>query len=77
MKTTVKQHQVLPLRKRLFKNHQVAVTYFENFSGYSYERAKQEAGIPWNIWPVDEGDYKYFIGTAGEWIEGNLGANLN
>lgn len=73
----VKQHQVLPLKKRYFKNHEVAVTYFEKFTGYNYERAKTEADIPWNIWPVEEGAYKYFIGTAGEWIEGGLDTNLN
>lgn len=74
---TIKQHQVLPLNRRLFKQHSTAVAYFERFTGYSYERAKQEAGIPWNIWPVEEGDYRYFIGTAAEWIEGNLQSNLN
>lgn len=75
--TNVKQHQVLPLTQRFFKNHQVAVTYFEKFTGYSYERSKAEAGIPWNIWPIENGDYRYFIGTAGEWIEMERDTNLN
>jgi len=77
MNSTIKQHQVLPLRKRFFKAHKAAISYFEEFTGYSYERAKNEAGIPWNIWPVEEGEFKYFIGTAGEWIEGNLKSDLN
>ncbi|MEQ9422913.1 MAG: hypothetical protein RJQ09_00745 [Cyclobacteriaceae bacterium] len=77
MKNTITQHQVKPITKRYFKNRQVAVAYFEYFTGYSYERTKNEAGIPWNIWPVVKGNKRYFIGTVKEWVESDVISSKN